>query len=227
MKSGSLADVAAALRSILPDKTAFALWEGDTVPSLYPEEESAVKRAVASRRTEFARGRACARRALADVGAPTGAILVGEHREPIWPEGFVGSISHCEGLVAAVAARSGDVGALGLDAEPARPLPEDVRSAVLQPSELANDGHAQLETVVFSAKESIHKALFPSSGIWMDLLDVEVALDVATGHFSARPSVGAGGSDPRLTGVRGRFVEAGGFVLTLSFLEGPSPRHDD
>jgi 4'-phosphopantetheinyl transferase EntD len=87
--------VSASLRKLVPADVAVIETCGqDGEPSpLYPEEAVHVERAVEKRRRDFALGRACARRALAvlDDRPPT-AILVGEERAPVWPEGIVGSI---------------------------------------------------------------------------------------------------------------------------------------
>ncbi|WP_423832395.1 hypothetical protein [Streptomyces manipurensis] len=73
----------------------------------------------ARRRAQFATARACARRALAGLGREPVALLPGPGGAPQWPSGVVGSITHCEGYRAAVAAPAGVVAALGIDAEPA------------------------------------------------------------------------------------------------------------
>ena len=120
------------------------------------------------------------------------------------------------GLTAAVVAKSDDVDALGIDAEPDRPLPAEARDLILVESERVQD--PALETVVFSAKESIHKALFPLSGAWMDFQDVVVRVD-ATGRFTAAPAPGRGPLPLQLTTLQGQFARVGGFVLTGCHLE--------
>lgn len=211
-------EVTESLRQLLPPGLEAAVWEEAAVPELYPEEALAVARAVHSRRLEFACGRACARRALAAVGAAPGPIPVGKHREPIWPDGFVGSITHCEGLVAAVAGRRSVVAAVGIDAEPARPLPAEVRASVLRPME-RRPGAAELETVIFSAKESIHKVVFPSTGVWLDFQDVELTLHPSERSFTAR-GVSRPATDLQIERLQGRYAIAGGYVLTLGYLPG-------
>ena len=84
---------------------------------LWPEEAAAVQHAVEKRRREFAVGRMLARAALAAIGDPPSAIPTGNHREPVWPAGIVGSITHCAGYCAAAVARDAMVVALGIDAE--------------------------------------------------------------------------------------------------------------
>ena len=75
---------------------------------LYPEEAASIKRAVPKRWREFTAGRLCAREALRRLGIERHPILVGEHREPLWPSGVVGTLSHCDDCYgAAVAFRGG------------------------------------------------------------------------------------------------------------------------
>src|SRR5258708_11831857 len=76
-----------------------------------------VGRAVLKRVQEFAAGRLCARRALAEFGIVDLPIKVADDRQPIWPDSFVGSITHTGDFCAAVVAESRRIRALGLDSE--------------------------------------------------------------------------------------------------------------
>lgn len=141
------------------------------LPPLLPEEEALIEpRAVASREADIRLGRAAARQGLAELGQEVVPILRGAHREPLWPDGVVGSITHADGLaVAAVAPRDRCVG-IGIDLERRERffpgLVEQVafgderrRLEALPAAELASAAVA-----VFSAKEVIYKALFPLVG---------------------------------------------------------------
>lgn len=208
-------EVADALVRMVPTGAVARVWEGLEVPDLMGNEAEAVARAVSERRAEFARGRACARLALAALGGPAVAIPVGEGRAPEWPEGFVGSITHTSGLVAAVAAPAALVSGVGVDAEFYRPLPPEVRHLVLTPAEREGTGK-ELEIVVFSAKESIYKAVYPRRRRWLDFQDVEVRLDSSAGRFVA---IAVREEDrPTLAGLRGSYAVVGGYVLTCSAL---------
>jgi len=197
---------------------AVAVWDGgaDEVPGLYPREAEAIRNAVPARQAEFARGRACARRALAQLGSDPCPIPVGDHRQPLWPPGYVGSITHCKGLVVAVAARDDRLTAIGVDAEPAGPLPDGTAKLVLAPDEM-EEAPPPLDTVVFSAKEAVHKALFPISHVWMDFLDVRLGLDAGAGTFHAASSPHARTSVAQMEGLHGRFSVSDAFVLTAAY----------
>lgn len=199
-----------ALERILPPGAAFSVWEPDMGVALEGEEVEGVRRAVTSRREEFGRGRACARRALAQLGLPEAVIPVGGSRAPVWPDGFVGAITHCEGLTLSAVAPISAVGGLGIDAEPGRPLPAETRELILRPAEMSPD-EPLLETIVFSAKESIHKVVHPMTGRWLDFQDVEVEVAKENGVLSIRRVGPAAREVPALLA---RFAVVDGYIVT-------------
>ncbi|HLY80557.1 MAG TPA: 4'-phosphopantetheinyl transferase superfamily protein [Caulobacteraceae bacterium] len=147
----------------------------------FAAEDAAVAKAAPKRRREFAAGRACARQALSRLGLAPQAIPVGPGGAPIWPDGVVGSISHCEGFCCAVATRSGDVSGVGVDAEAAEALTPRLRDFVCGPAEIAAfaslpDGPAlDWGKLAFSAKEAFYKAYHPKLGAFLAFHDVQVA----------------------------------------------------
>ncbi|MFN4101848.1 MAG: 4'-phosphopantetheinyl transferase [Pararhodobacter sp.] len=169
--------------------------------SLKPEEETAMARAVPSRRAEFSAGRAAAREALGwDVVVP-----MGPDRAPVWPEGVTGSITHAGGWALAVVGE----GLVGIDLEVDEPLPEDVRETVLLPAERDTDGHQA--RLIFSAKECAYKAQYPLTRELFDFQTLGVTL--GEGLFRAelqRPV----GPFRRGAVLEGRFAIGGGFILT-------------
>lgn len=161
--------------------------DGDDIAEsavLYPEEQAAVARAVEKRRREFAVVRACARRAMAKLGVPEQPIVPGERGAPRWPDGVIGSMTHCEGFGAAALARAGELASLGIDAEPHEPLPEGVADVITLPAErerLRDLAHSHpsvhWDRLLFSAKESVYKAWFPLTGQWLDFLEADMEID--------------------------------------------------
>ncbi|MER5180528.1 4'-phosphopantetheinyl transferase superfamily protein [Streptomyces sp. NPDC002896] len=165
--------------------------------ALFPQEESLLKKAVAKRRNEFRTVRVCARLAMADLGLPPVPVLRGPRGEPQWPDGVVGSMTHCDGYRAAAVARAEDIRALGIDAEPHGPLPEGVLDVIALPSEQARvardrrDGGIHWDRLLFSAKESVFKAWYPVTGVDLGFRDADLAFRPAAGAatrgvFSAR-----------------------------------------
>ncbi|AKE39387.1 Phosphopantetheinyl transferase component of siderophore synthetase [Corynebacterium camporealensis] len=165
---------------------------------LSAEEQSLVAKAVDSRKAEFGDARWCAHQALQDLGAyGDGPILRGERGMPLWPEGFTGSMTHTEGLRAAVVAPTTAVRAMGLDAEPAGPLPENVLNMIARAGELAQleklreAGVTCPDRLLFCAKEATYKAWFPMTRRWLDFDQAEIDLredGTLISYILARPT---------------------------------------
>jgi 4'-phosphopantetheinyl transferase EntD len=211
------------IEAILPASVAVAEARADGGEGeLFPQEREAVGRAVEKRRAEFATGRACARRALRQLGVEAAAIPSGERGEPRWPDGVVGSITHCEGYRAAAVARAGDLITLGIDAEPLQPLPEGLLADIALPGERARlaeltreDPAVSWDRLLFSAKESVYKAWFPLAERWLGFEDASLTLDPERREFSARllvPGPAVGGREVK--GFSGRWLVADGVVAT-------------
>jgi 4'-phosphopantetheinyl transferase EntD len=181
---------------------------------LLPEEMPAVRNAVEKRRREFAAGRSCARRALVELGFDHFPLLVDKDRAPIWPSSVVGSITHTDGCphgycAVAVADRRIAMG-LGIDAEPSQPLPLEIWQMVLDDDERWDATHAAKPGVharlVFSAKETTYKALFPTFGRFLEFSDVHIDLSAQQGVFFAELTEAAKGHGMPEGRLMGRFV---------------------
>lgn len=184
-----------------------------------PEEYAQLGKAVPSRVREFAMGRTCARQALRRLGLPESPIPRGPRREPKWPSGVVGSITHCRGYCAAAVALQQHVLALGIDAEPDAKLPHGVLDEISLEEERAWEANApdagHWDRVLFSAKESVYKAWFPLTGQWLGFTDVLVRVEPDAGTFQAEFRV----TPPQIDGVplpgfSGRFVVQDGLIMT-------------
>ena len=165
---------------------------GDFTAELDPEEQPYVARAVERRRLEFSTGRACARRALCRLGVSHAALPPGPDRMPIWPIGFIGSIAHTENFCAAAVGRCDDgLKSVGIDIEPAEPLPDDLLETVCQGAErdwierAASGERGLLARAVFCAKECAFKCQFPVSQTMLDFDELTVSIDRAQGTFTA------------------------------------------
>ncbi len=170
------------IRQILPPQAAAAETFGDAAGAmLFAAEEAALGGAGLSRYAEFSAGRACARAALAHLGLPPVPILPGPRGEPRWPDGVTGSITHCTGYRACAVARSSQVAALGIDAEPDGPLPAGMLAAVATRAErawlderMSAAPQVRWDRLLFSAKEAAYKAWFPLTGATPGFADVEM-----------------------------------------------------
>ena len=160
-------------------------------PSMYAAEEEALgPRAMPERRRLFALGRAAARDALSEIGLQPVAIPRLADGAPAWPSGLVGAISHTRAVAVAVAGLRHDYVGLGIDLEELdRGIREDIARLVCRPAEMdwvrGGNGTKRL-LMLFSAKESIFKALYPIERVWLGFSDAELTWDEARGSFLAR-----------------------------------------
>lgn len=144
-----------------------------------------VVRSVRKRQAEFFHGRLMARSALEDSGLPVVEIPTGASRQPVWPAGVVGSISHTHRFAAAVALPAGTCAGVGIDMEhvagsdacaalSATAMNERERCYLQSlESTLPRD---VLLTAVFSAKESLFKAAFGAVGRYFDFSAAQASI---------------------------------------------------
>ncbi|MGQ4511505.1 4'-phosphopantetheinyl transferase superfamily protein [Streptomyces sp. DW26H14] len=192
---------------------------------LFPEERAVVARAVDKRRREFTTVRDLARTAMAELGVSPVPLLPDRRGAPQWPDGLVGSMTHCDGYRAAALARAADVHAIGIDAEPNEPLPDGVLEAVTLPAErtritalAAAHPHVAWDRLVFSLKETIFKAWYPRTRYELDFAEADVTpvpeAD-SSGTFGFALTVAPDGPDTRwLTATRGRWTTGDGILVT-------------
>ena len=190
---------------------------------LLPAEAAAVATADPVRRSEFAAGRAVAHAALARLPAPTGPVLPGRAGEPRWPDGVVGSITHCAGYRASAVALARDVAAIGIDAEPCPQLDGgtldgglltavagDAERAWLAELNAACPG-TRWDRVLFCAKESVYKAWYPHTGERPGPADITVRIGQA-GTFTA--TLPRGCAAPPVARLTGRWLVRRGLIVT-------------
>lgn len=194
-------------------------------PELFPlpEEEPLVARSVAKRRNEFVTVRHCARLALGEIGVGPVPILKGDKGEPCWPDGVVGSLTHCDGFRGAVVGRRGEVRSVGIDAEPHDVLPKGVLDAIslaAERHELAMlPGGLHWDRILFCAKEATYKAWYPLTHRWLGFEDARISFTVdgsgAAGSFRSTILIDpVAEHGPPLTALSGRWSVADGIALT-------------
>lgn len=160
---------------------------------------------VPSRLAEYAAARRCGHLALDGLGVRHVGIPRGGRGQPVWPPGVVGSLTHCDGYAAALVADTRDVAAVGIDAEPHRPLPPRVVELVSGPEEI--DGLSSLsaarpeiawDRIQFCAKEALFKSLSAQDQRRFRPAEVQVRLD-PTGSLTVTtdtsPAHGSPGRD--------------------------------
>ncbi len=217
------------IEGILPGCVAVAEAFGDPPGAeLFPEEERAIRGTAERRRREFTTTRHCARLALAELGIAPTAIPVGARREPCWPVGVVGSLTHCEGYRAAALTAEDCLVSVGIDAEPHAPMPEGMLARIACPAEtirLAELGEefpdVRWDRLAFSAKESVYKAWYPVARSRLEFEDAVLDFIPSAQTFTADLHRKGPLVDGReLTRLTGRWLVLEGLVLTAVTVAG-------
>ncbi|HEY5890202.1 MAG TPA: 4'-phosphopantetheinyl transferase superfamily protein, partial [Acidimicrobiia bacterium] len=138
---------------------------------IFPEEEHLLPAKTSPERwVEFRLGRHAAHLALVEIGCEPEPVLRGPNREPIWPPGVVGSITHDGNHVMAAVAWNSDAAGIGIDLELIGRYFPGLETEIASGTELAAltrlEGRSREEATieVFSAKETIYKAHYPRIG---------------------------------------------------------------
>ncbi len=183
---------------------------------LMPIEQAGIAAASGPRKREYAAVRELARGLLSDFGELPQPIPSLPSRAPLFPPGFVGSLSHDADRALAVVARTCDLLTVGCDIEPREPLPADVAEHVLRPSERAaiRDCPAWFDRLLFSAKEAAFKAQHRLSGGFPELHEIAVSFDDKGAGLGAELRVAVG---PLTWGARftGTACIADGWIATF------------
>ena len=208
------------LERILPPAVRSAHTRTDPPAVLFPVEAALVENAVEKRKREFTTARHCARLALAELGVAPAPILPGTRGAPRWPDGIVGSMTHCAGYRAAAVARRAQAAGIGIDAEVHGPLPEGVIKLVASAGEQARLAALAIarpevhwDRLLFSAKESVYKVWSPRTGEWLGFEEAEVSFDPEAATFTARVLVPG-----PFSVLSGRYLVEDGLVLTAIVL---------
>lgn len=187
---------------------------------LRPEERAQVASAVEKRRREYATGRRLARELLAHFDVHDYPLLNDADRLPIWPENVIGSISHCDACcVVALAEKTDSLRSLSVDVEPQTPLEEALWSTIAtRPERRWIDSQDTLEPgrlmrLLFSAKESVYKCLFPITRIPLEFSDVQLSLDMEHRRFTATLDASCG-IEHDCPGLSGRWLWRDDHVFT-------------
>jgi 4'-phosphopantetheinyl transferase EntD len=187
---------------------------------LWPNERELVRKAVPRRAREFAAGRRVARALLARLGASDAPLLSNPDRTPRWPAGVVGSITHAADLCAVVVAQSGAVTGLGVDVEPDGPLEPELWPRICTPSEreslLQGGGESggRRARLVFSAKESAYKCVYPHVRRVLGFQEVEIELDFVRRRFAVSFEDDVRAQIPAGLVLSGAFALRGHWIFT-------------
>ncbi len=180
--------------SPFPPDVAFAAVRSDDsqLNALLPEEQTLASSFRAEkRRADFVAGRQAARAGLQQLDLPNaGPILQGVQREPLWPDGSIGAIAHSGGWAVAAVGRTANYAGIGFDMEQERRSMTDRvagRFCVLSEAEwVFEDGrlHRDRALMLFTAKEALYKALYPTCKVFFGFEDALLTWDETCGRFS-------------------------------------------
>ena len=171
-----------------PDHISFCLLpiHSTSNQKLHPAEENYFSQlSSVSRKEHYRSGRICAGEVLSKLGTLGQPVLRDpKTREPLWPEGISGAITHSGNWAAAAAGKTSDVLGIGIDLEDLeRRVDPRVSRHVCIPEEqkwlheceeICLEQHLKM---IFSAKESIFKAFFPYTRTYLHFHDARILME--------------------------------------------------
>ena len=141
----------------------------------------------AQRKAEYASGRRVAHEALQLLsGMPAAVNRKG--RQPEWPVGYCGAISHSREIALAMVASKKACRGIGLDVVKKEAVSEKVGDRIMLTAEgRSSSAYAESDwrAILFSANESVYKAVHPEIGEFLECRDVEIELHGSDQMFTA------------------------------------------
>jgi 4'-phosphopantetheinyl transferase EntD len=176
--------------------------------ALLRDEVTAFATSVVKVRRASGAARIVARQLLARLGYPECPIPRATSGAPVWPGDVVGSLAHDARVAVAAVAASRDVGALGIDIEPAECLPSELLDLVATPQERLEIGDDPFQgRLLFAAKEAVYKAVYPLDRMFLEHHDVQI-------NLASRKAIVRNG---RIVEIR---LSVSAHFLALAFLPG-------
>lgn len=192
--------VARALRALLDAAGATHVFSGARAvfdAPLHPQERHLAHGVVDRVRRQTSTGRLLLREVLRTMGVVPGAILRTTGGRPALPSGVTASLAHDDEVAVCVAASIGGVDlAIGVDVEPALPLPaeivDDVVTAAGDRAAVTVDGVVDpvRARLLFCVKEAVYKACFPLDELFLEFADVAVVAGALPGPVEVRTTSG-------------------------------------
>jgi 4'-phosphopantetheinyl transferase EntD len=210
------AQLSSQLADLFPPGVVAAELLGNAPVALLTEPElQFISHCADKRIQDFTAGRACAHRALAELGVTDFSLLSSSDRAPIWPPSITGSITHTEGFRAAVVAYKRDLCSIGVDCESIAAVDRDLWSRICHPAErerlaqLDDSQSQRLAALIFATKEAFYKCQYPLTKQWVGFEDV--VIEPATwpadaGAFRVQPQKSLGLDGTLVASLTGRFV---------------------
>ena len=197
-----------------PNTCAAILSTSDYSHKLIGSEAAKAEHMKPSRKNAFSSGRYAVHLAQNELGLEPSEILAAGRR-PIWPAGQVGAITHSTDFAAAIV--SCDLLSVGLDIERLGRIKEKLYNKFFTSSELASISEMtgwEAESIIFSAKESIYKAIYFMLRRYVNFKEVELAINAEDSSFSVR-YIGENMTSLRNLETRGYWSICKNHVLTI------------
>lgn len=142
-----------------------------------------------NRKNEFLLGRVCASRAHEQcTGNELLFLASNKDRSADWPDEVVGTISHNQFWVGAAVAKKSELIGLGMDFEVMGRTKIELSSHIRSHGDIQKHpklSDEELLTIIFSTKESLYKALYPSVKKFFGFEDAALrAIDLDNGLFT-------------------------------------------
>ncbi|MCD6569376.1 MAG: 4'-phosphopantetheinyl transferase superfamily protein [Deltaproteobacteria bacterium] len=194
--------------------------------SLTPEELKLISpRAVEKRRIEFILGRAACNSALRNIGfSSPPPVLRGKSNEPIWPEGYVGAITHTKNIAICALCPRTKAGGIGVDLEEIEgDVSLDVYNIVCLDQELKWVLKDQSQSTlrfkqIFSAKEAAFKAFYPQVHEFLNFKDAILSWDDEEARFFGELLGPVGNAYPKGYGFEVGSLIVDGLVFSFILL---------
>jgi 4'-phosphopantetheinyl transferase EntD len=153
----------------------------DLAQFLTDEEKASMQASTAAVLNRASAARMAARDLLRTAGFPAWSLPRKHGDAPDWPPGWTGSISHSDEYAAAAIAHCDVVAGVGIDIEPAEPLPDELHERIVVATDVTGPYPADIAgRILFCAKEASYKAVYPVDRQFLEFDDMTV--DLATGH---------------------------------------------
>lgn len=145
-----------------------------------------LQNSVKKRKATYLAGRYCAKQALLQAGYAESPILIptaASHPGPVWPENWVGSITHTDDLACSAVGKVSEFRGIGIDVEKIKNKElsyAELWTQVIHKSEdvilkkIPEMPKEKLFYLFFSMKESIYKCFFPLTSYFFDFHDIEI-----------------------------------------------------
>ena len=158
---------------------------GDYSHELFPQERLDLGMVSQQRSDEYSSGRRMAHEAMS-IAIGTSSPVTTNDRKPIWPDGWVGSLSHSKKLATALLGQESSFAGVGIDLACRSSVSRKVAERITVGTEKLESSEDDLWTRIFSAKEALYKAVNPLTGEYLGMRDVELYFDDGGRRFQAK-----------------------------------------